>query len=132
MAGSRNKRLATVFALSAVLGACAAAPSPWQAHEAAVLVKSIDVERAVCPVVLSNQTGEQVAAGYVSNGVEAQLGYLPSGQSLEFRVACKVGGIEAFAETTGGFFEGMRYRKMARLDLGKATRLQLTQADRIR
>ena len=114
-----------------VLGSCATVQDPWAIHERAN-PKAAQVNGSPCPVVLTNQTGFQLSAGYLDRGAEAPLGYLPDGQSLHFEVSCLPGDIVAFAESAAGAPSDFRYRKAMALDPRGSTRLTIRESDRIR
>lgn len=128
-------RLAAVtLVVAAALTACGTTVSPWQAHDTTAGMKARASDPgAVCPVVFSNGTDGLIEAGYLTLGVESSVGLIPSGQSVEVRVSCRDERIEAFAVADQGVMAGVvRYRKLARLDLVRPTRLAITAADRVR
>lgn len=136
MVSKARIRVALGFALAAVAGGCASTTqSAWDRADLAPSKRapaSIGGS-TVCPVVLSNQTDQQLNAGYVVGGVESVLGLIPAGRSLSFRVSCSPGSIEAFAYAPGGFLGGdEEYRTSAHLAPERHTKLGFTVVNRIR
>jgi hypothetical protein len=124
--------LVLVAACSAT--ACVGASSAWDPYGAAMeTARPATPGSSVCPVVLSNQTDEQLDAGYAVGGVESVLGLIPAGRSLSFGVSCTPGEIEAFAVAGSGFLGGgPEYRTVASLDREQPTRMGFTVVDRVR
>jgi hypothetical protein len=125
-------RVTLVLVAACSATACAGAPSAWEPYGAAAS-ETARAGSAVCPVVLTNQTDEQLDAGYAVGGVESVLGLIPAGRSLSFGVSCTPGRIEAFAVAGGGFLGGgPEYRTVASLDREGPTRMGFTVVDRVR
>ena len=130
-------RMLSPFALVLVAaGACASA-GPWEAHDRSVAERSSAARSdgtGVCPVVLTNQTDQQLDASYLHGGVQSVLGLIPAGRSLSFGVQCDGGSIEAFAvASTGGLLGGPdEYRTVSAIAPAGATRVDFTMIDRVR
>lgn len=125
---------ATSLLLAALLSGCATASSPWAQHEARAELKETFMRPgSVCPVIVENETEAMLDASYEVVGMRFDLGLLPSGQTAEFQVQCRAGRVRATAvsRSVGLDEPELRFQKMARLDLSRITRLQLTQADRV-
>jgi hypothetical protein len=131
----RTIRIPLVATVLVAAGACASA-GPWEAHDRSVAERSSAARSdgtGVCPVVLTNQTDQQLDAGYVLAGVQSELGLIPAGRSLSFGVSCSSGQIEAFGFAQGAFLgEGPEYRTLASLEREQPTRVGLTIVNRIR
>jgi len=117
-------------AFALLLGGCATAQAHWITMEDHTRKEGAQ-GGVPCPVLLINQTGYQVTAGYIDHGREAPLGFVPDGQSLHFEVSCLPGGLVAVASTDGSFGD-FRYSKAVALTEMGLTRLTIRESDRIR
>jgi len=138
MSLSRRFRFAlTAAALAVATSACASAPNAFVRHDrfmAEQQTQAAGADRAVCPVVLSNGTDQQLDARYSLGGVQSLLGLIPAGRSLSFGVLCDAGPVEAFAVSDmGGLLGGAQEsRTVSSLDPSGATRMSFTVTDRVR
>lgn len=114
--------------------ACATV-DPWARDgRAAELGTAAADPSRTCDVEVLNATDRVLRTSLVADTQARSLGLIVSGQSIRFPVSCRLGRVTALgvSQESGGLSEGQRYRREARLDLLRATRLRLTQADQIR
>lgn len=124
---------AVMFVTLASVG-CASNGNPWVRHDhlADLKLASADPTR-MCDVVVENATEMHLEAAFHIEGLEHDLGLMPPGQKARFGVSCHAGRIEAVAASSMGELGGhaTTFRKVARLDVLKATHLRFTPADRV-
>ena len=133
MFNSLTRRLAVTVIAVAGLGACATSHHAWDVRDRGSVRAPEAPNSLHCPVVVTNQTGHILDAGYVVGGVRSMLGVIPDGRSLTLGVSCDGGAIEAFARsTTSPSMSGERYQTAADIAAAGATRLRFTVLDRVR
>jgi hypothetical protein len=132
---SRNRILlrGLLTAVTLLSAACASA-SPWDRHERAVQLKEAAADPArTCDVEVLNATDRLLDTSVVLDGAARRLGLVTAGQSVTFPVACALRRVTALGVSQDiGMSEGRTFRRAAALDLLRATRVRLTQADEVR
>jgi len=124
---------AAVLVTLALVG-CASSGNPWGRHDHTADLKTASADPTrMCDVVVENATEMHLDAAVQIEGQEYSLGLLPPGQHSQFGVSCHAGRIEAYAASSMGALGGpaSTFRKVARLDVLKATHLRFTQSDRV-
>jgi len=120
--------------LAGTLASACATVNPWERNETATELRAAAADPArTCDVEVMNATGGVLETSLVLDGGAQSLGLVTSGQSVTFPVACTLGRVTAFGVSRAiGMSEGHTFRRAARLDPLRATRVRLTQADEVR
>lgn len=119
--------------LALALGACATA-NPWDRHDEAERLRAAAADASrTCDVEVMNATDAVLETSLVLGGSPQSLGLVTAGQSITFPVACALERVTALGVSRDlGMTEGHTFRRAARLDLLRATRVRLTEADEVR
>jgi hypothetical protein len=88
---------------------------------------------STCDVEVLNATDRVLDTSLLLGGAPRSLGLVTSGQSVTFPVACAIGRVTALGISQDlGMSAERTFRSAAPLDLVRATRVRLTQADEVR
>jgi hypothetical protein len=124
---------ATLALLGTLSAACATA-NPWERNDTAAQLRTAaaDVSRT-CDVEITNATDGVLETSLLMDDGAQSLGLVTSGQSVTWPVACALGRVTAYGVTREtGMNDGHTFRRAARIDLLRATRVRLTRADEVR
>jgi hypothetical protein len=124
---------ATLAATTLLATACAST-NPWARSERAGQLRAAATDPSrVCDVEVLNATDRVLDTSLHFGGAPRSLGLVTSGQSITFPVACTIGRVIALGVSQDfGITEERTFRRAAPLDLLRATRVRLTQADEVR
>jgi hypothetical protein len=133
--GSERIIGAAVLGVALLASAACATADPWARHDRAAELHAAAADPTrVCDVEVLNATDRVLDTSLLLEaGEPTRLGLVSSGQSISYPVACSMRRVTAMGVSQDqGLSDGRRFRAAAPLDLLRATRVRLTQADEVR
>lgn len=129
-----NVLLGATLTAAMLLSTACASPNPWARNERATKLKAAasDASRT-CDVEVLNATDRPLDTSLLLGGAPTSLGLVTAGQSVTLPVACALRRVTALGVSQDiGMSEERTFRRAVPLDLLRATRVRLTQADEVR